>query len=151
MEKTVGPKAKERKPLQVLQPAGTDKNTLVGADRIFKSNKSKEIKSKQNSMGTVKKDVAKHKKVVKKNKAAQTEQKKNIKIKADDLMSDNPSENYWQILAEKRQMALVDTLEDNKKLVEHITKLKETNQIYKEMLDEMKTLTEVLLGKTDVN
>lgn len=57
---------------------------------------------------------------------------------------DNPSENYWQILAERRRMALMDALEENKKLREHIEKLEEENHVYKEMLDETRTLVEVL-------
>lgn len=57
---------------------------------------------------------------------------------------DNPNENYWQILAERRRMALVDTLEENKKLARDIEKLEEENRIYKEMLDETKLFVEVL-------
>lgn len=61
-------------------------------------------------------------------------------------MSDlaNPSENYWQLLAERRRVALADTLEENKTLRQRIEKLKEENHEYKEMLDETKTLIEVL-------
>lgn len=56
----------------------------------------------------------------------------------------NPSENYWQLLAERRRVALMDTLEQNKILRQRIEKLKEENREYKEMLDETKTLIEVL-------
>lgn len=38
----------------------------------------------------------------------------------------------------------MDTLEKNKKLVQQIEKLEEENRIYKEMLDETRTLIEVL-------
>lgn len=58
--------------------------------------------------------------------------------------SDNPSDNYLQVLAERRRMVLLDTLEENKKLYQRIEKLEEENRIYKEMLDETKTLIEVL-------
>ncbi|XP_011701810.1 PREDICTED: uncharacterized protein LOC105458304 isoform X2 [Wasmannia auropunctata] len=132
---------KDRKPLHVLQPAATDKETLVGADRIFKPIISKEARAKQNVTEIIKKDAPK--KVTKKNKAIQTVREK-IEIEAEDLTSDNPGENYWQILAERRQMALVGTLEENKKLVQDIERLEEENRVYKEMLDETKLLVEVL-------
>lgn len=41
-------------------------------------------------------------------------------------------------------MALADILEENKILRQRIEKLKEENREYKEMLDETKTLIEVL-------
>lgn len=47
-------------------------------------------------------------------------------------------------MAERRRMVLVDTLEENKKLYQRIEKLEEENRIYKEMLDETRTLIEVL-------
>lgn len=47
-------------------------------------------------------------------------------------------------MAEKRRVALADTLEENKTLRQRIEKLKEENREYKEMLDETKTLIEIL-------
>jgi len=41
-------------------------------------------------------------------------------------------------------VALADTLEENKTLRQRIEKLKEENREYKEMLDETKTLIEIL-------
>ncbi|XP_012525949.1 geminin isoform X2 [Monomorium pharaonis] len=138
-------KTKERKPLHVLQPAATDKEILVGADRILRSTKSKESKTKQHmTENIIKKDASKYKKMIKKNKAVQTTSEEKIKIELEDLTSDNPSENYWQILAQRRQMALTDVLEENKKLRQEIKKLEEENRVYKEMLDETKALVEVL-------
>lgn len=55
-----------------------------------------------------------------------------------------PSENYWEVLAERRRMALEDALEDNKELTERVEKLEEENRIYKEMLEESRSLVEVL-------
>lgn len=55
-----------------------------------------------------------------------------------------PSENYWEVLAERRRIALEDALEDNKELTERVEKLEEENLIYKEMLDESRSLVEVL-------
>lgn len=140
---TVTPQEKVRKPLQVLQPAATDRETLVGADRILRCIQSKE-KAKGDKTKMIKKDVSKCKKITSKNKAIQTAQEK-VEIEPEDLTSiANPSENYWQLLAERRKVALVNTLEENKKLSQRIEKLEEENRIYKEMLDETKTLIEVL-------
>ncbi|XP_077267603.1 uncharacterized protein LOC143900300 [Temnothorax americanus] len=136
--KTVAPKIKDRKPLHTLVA-----NTLVGADRTLRSCKSKEAKTKRDVTNTGEKNTSKCTKVTKKNKAVQTTREK-IQIEIEDLTSDKPSENYWQIMAERRQTALVDALKENEKLVRQIEKLEEENHVYKEMLDEMRTLVEVL-------
>lgn len=47
-------------------------------------------------------------------------------------------------MAERRRVALADALGENKTLRQRIEKLKEENREYKEMLDETKTLIEVL-------
>lgn len=54
-----------------------------------------------------------------------------------------PSENYWEVLAERRRIALEDALEDNRELTERVETLEEENRIYKEMLDESRALVEV--------
>ena len=48
-----------------------------------------------------------------------------------------PSEKYWEVLAERRRVALQDALEENQILSEQV-------QVYKEMLDESRALVEVL-------
>jgi len=58
--------------------------------------------------------------------------------------TDNPSENYWQVLAGKRQIALENTLAENKNLEQQIEILEEKLDIYKKQLDETKTLIEIL-------
>lgn len=55
-----------------------------------------------------------------------------------------PSENYWEVLAERRRIALEDALEENSVLNERIAKLEEENRVCKEMLDETRALVEVL-------
>lgn len=55
-----------------------------------------------------------------------------------------PSENYWEVLAERRRIALEDALEDNRELIGRVEKLEEENRIYKEMLEESRSLVEVL-------
>lgn len=61
-----------------------------------------------------------------------------------DLISEEPSTDYWRILAEKRAESLNVSLEENERLKQHIDALKEENRICKEMLDESKHLVEVL-------
>ncbi|XP_011259001.1 geminin [Camponotus floridanus] len=145
-----------RKPLQILQPAATDKKILVGGDKVFRSTKQKQLKEKtKGNMAKTKKD-AKSKKVTTENKAIQTVREEELMIESEDLTSiANPSENYWQLLAERRRVALADTLGENKTLRQCIEKLKEENREYKEMLDETKTLIEVLQEeietKDDIN
>lgn len=55
-----------------------------------------------------------------------------------------PSENYWEVVAERRRIALSDALDENKKYAERIATLEEENRIYKEQLDECKSLIDVL-------
>ena len=80
-----------------------------------------------------------------KDKACQTARGDKIKIEVEDLTSEaGPSENYWEILAERRRIALDDALEENKELSERIERLEEEKRTYKEMLDETRALVEVL-------
>ncbi|XP_070169751.1 geminin-like [Polyergus mexicanus] len=148
-ETIIASEDKIRKSLHELQPSATDKETLVGADRMIKSTqKSKKAKSKRN-VSQITKDGSKHKDVKTKDKAVQTVQEgtKRVQIEPEDLTSTDvagPSENYWQILSERRRIALKDALEKNEELVEHIEKLEEENRVYKEMLNETRALVAVL-------
>ncbi|XP_018317904.1 geminin [Mycetomoellerius zeteki] len=146
---TVTSEDKVRKSLHELQPSATDKETLVGADRMIKSTQqTKEAKSKKSVPTKKKKDVSKNQvKVITNNKAVQTVKEEKREIDAEDLTCTDiagPSENYWQVLAERRRLALKDTLEENKELTKRNEKLEEENRIYKLMLDEARTLIEVL-------
>lgn len=53
------------------------------------------------------------------------------------IFTAGPSENYWEVLAERRGIALQDALEENQILHERL-------KVYKEMLDESRALVEVL-------
>ena len=138
---------KVRKSLHELQPSATDKETLVGADRMVKSTQqSKKAKPKRNVSQT-RKDDPKYKSVKTKDKAVQTIREKKAQIEAEDLTSTDaagPSENYWQVLAERRRIALKDALEKNEELVQYVEKLEEEKRTYKEMLNETTALVEVL-------
>ncbi|KAL2733662.1 geminin-like isoform X1 [Vespula maculifrons] len=140
--------AKVRKSLHVLQPAATDKENLVGGGRMFKADlpfKDALKKDIKNTSEKSKKESKTRKKIVYKHKAVQTARGEKIKIEVEDLTSEaGPSENYWEVLAERRRIALDDALEENKELREHISKLQEENRLCKEMLDETRALVEVL-------
>lgn len=140
--------AKVRKFLNVLQPAATDKENLVGAGRMLKTTQTvkdplkKDVKDISEKP---KKENTKRKKVVYKHKAVQTARGDKIKIEVEDLTSEaGPSENYWEVLAERRRIALEDALEENRDLTERVAKLVEENRLCKEMLDETRALVEVL-------
>lgn len=67
------------------------------------------------------------------------------KVTVEDLTNpEGASENYWQILAEKRQVALQDALDENEKLHKIIDDLKEENVLFKQMLDEANSFVEVI-------
>lgn len=55
-----------------------------------------------------------------------------------------PSDNYWEIIAERRRIALDESLEENRRLHEENESLKEENRLCKDMLEESKSLVEVL-------
>ncbi|KRT85131.1 hypothetical protein AMK59_904 [Oryctes borbonicus] len=120
-----------RKTLKVLQQTATDKENLAGRPNL-----------KESKMA-VDQEV-KRKKLV--HKTVQTE---TPKVDADDLTCDEPSENYWRTIAEKRAEALNDSLQENERLRDQVHNLQEENRICKEMLDESKTLINTLQEMMD--
>lgn len=126
-----------RKSLKTLQHTATDKENLTG--RPYKITL-KEAIVKDTKDITDKIDL-KRKKISNKSIQAGSDNK----IKAEDLVSeDGPSENYWEVVAERRRIALEETLEENRLLHERIEELEEENRISKQMLEETKSLVEVL-------
>ncbi|CAH0715693.1 unnamed protein product, partial [Brenthis ino] len=122
-----------RKSLKTLQHTATDTENLVG--RPSKSLKHQLIQ-----------EPAVHVEVKRKNLSTK-EIQVNLenKISADDLTNpEGASERYWQILAEKRQVALQEALEENEKLRKVIEDLKEENSQFKQMLDEANSFVEVI-------
>lgn len=143
--KTVAPEDKVRPSLHVLQPAATDKENLVGGGRMLRSALATKEGLKSEITEKPKHDATKRKKATLKDKAVQTARGDKILIEVEDLTSEaGPSENYWEVLAERRRIALQDALEENKELSDHVEKLEEENRVYKEMLDESRALIEVL-------
>ncbi|KMQ83087.1 Geminin [Lasius niger] len=113
---------------------------------VKSTQQSKKAKPKRNVSQT-RKDDPKYKSVKTKDKAVQTIREKKAQIEAEDLTSTDaagPSENYWQVLAERRRIALKDALEKNEELVQYVEKLEEEKRTYKEMLNETTALVEVL-------
>lgn len=67
------------------------------------------------------------------------------KITVEDLTSeDGPSEQYWEVLAERRRLALEESLAENMELYEKVNSLEEELSLSKEMLQEARNLVEVL-------
>ncbi|XP_076627595.1 geminin DNA replication inhibitor isoform X1 [Colletes latitarsis] len=143
--KTATSEDKVRKSLHVLQPAANDKENLVGGGRMLRSALSAKETVKSELHDKKKQDDSKRKKITFRDKGVQTARGDKIKIEVEDLTSEaGPSENYWEVLAERRRIALEDALEENKELFDRIEKLEEENHVYKEMLDESRALVEVL-------
>ncbi|XP_011495135.1 PREDICTED: uncharacterized protein LOC105360057 [Ceratosolen solmsi marchali] len=163
---TIISERKARKSLHLLQPAATDKENLVGAGRHLRSLSTSKQIIKNEISDMMKEDINKIfnktvlvkrdscKKVIDKHnieckklqndckmlndKYVQTESNEQIEIFNKDLSSKlGPSENYWELLAERRRIALHDALAENHILTDQIC-------IYKEMLDEARALVEVL-------
>ncbi|KAF5277173.1 hypothetical protein FQR65_LT03879 [Abscondita terminalis] len=125
-----------RNTLKVLQEVANKEN-LVGRSHL------KDIKL----AGDITNHEVKQKKVA--NKAVQTG---DTAVTTDDLTRDEPSVDYWRLLAEQRGNALDDSLQENERLKDQIESLEEENRICKEMLEESKHLVAVLqemLGPED--
>lgn len=66
-------------------------------------------------------------------------------IPIEDLTTlEGPSEQYWEVLAERRRLALEESLAENQELYEKVNALEEELKQSKEMLDEARNLVEVL-------
>ncbi|XP_049792827.1 geminin [Schistocerca nitens] len=126
-----------RKSLHVLQPAARDKENLVGPGREMPSSGKDNSKIKNVSE---KDQNLKKKKLC--NKSVQTDPEKEL-ISAEDLTStEEPSENYWKVLAERRRVALEDALKENELLHQKISILEEEKEVCEAMLEETKTLVD---------
>lgn len=90
-------------------------------------------------------EMQRRKKITFKDRGCQTGNGEKITIELEDLTSEaGPSEQYWEVLAERRRIALEDALDENKELTERVARLEEEKRTYKEMLDETRALVEVL-------
>ncbi|KAF9797383.1 hypothetical protein SFRURICE_005859 [Spodoptera frugiperda] len=122
-----------RKSLKTLQHTAADRENLVGRP-------SKSLKHQLSQESPV--DVE----VKRKNLSTkETQANLDTTITVDDLTNpEGPSEKYWQLLAEKRQVALQEALDENEKLRKIIEDLKEENTLFKQMLEEANSFVEVI-------
>lgn len=122
-----------RRSLKTLQHTATDTENLVG--RPSKSLKHHIAQDNVINVEIKKKNVS----------TKETQVNLENKISAEDLTNpDGASERYWHILAEKRQVALQEALDENEKLRKVIEDLKQENVQYKQMLDEANSFVEVI-------
>ncbi|KAL1457482.1 hypothetical protein WDU94_007709 [Cyamophila willieti] len=130
-----------RRFLQTLQHSSVDKENLVGGGNKMKDvNTENEKQTKVITPSTKNKgDKASH-------------QTASLK---DDLTNDVPSEHYWKLLAEKRRVALEESLKENETLHNKVKLLEEENSVVKDMLKEatelVQTLTEIVQENVDEN
>lgn len=93
----------------------------------------------------------KRKKTAVQSQSCQTSPEKKVtapakpQITVEDLTTEEgPSEQYWEVLAERRRQALEESLAENMELYEKVNSLEEELSLSKEMLQEAKNLVEVL-------
>lgn len=68
-----------------------------------------------------------------------------LTVTEEDLTSlEGPSQQYWEVLAEKRRLALEESLSENLELYEKVSSLEEELNTSKQMLQEARNLVEVL-------
>lgn len=123
-----------RRSLKTLQHSANDRENLVGRP-------TKGLKHQLSQESPGESVEVKRKNLLSK----ETQANLDTKISEDDLT--NPkgaSEKYWQILAEKRQLALQDALDENEKLRKTIEELKEENASLKQMLEEANSFVEII-------
>lgn len=119
--------------LKTVQPTANDNKNLVGRpSKRFKHQISQE---NNEPVEVKKKNVA--------NKETQANLDGNI-IEDDLINTDEPSGKYWQILAEKRQIALQEFLDKNAKLLEIIEHYKKENAVLKQMVSEANSFVEIV-------
>lgn len=138
----------QRKTLKVLQGAATNKENLAGR-KIDKLNRLKGS-SVITSELTAKRKKTETKAVETQTSPGQRTQQLQLQqktITVEDLTSNDeagPSEHYWERLAERRRVALEDSLNENKRLYEHIESLEEELNTSRQELEEAKHLVAIL-------
>ncbi|KAI4503254.1 hypothetical protein M0802_001476 [Mischocyttarus mexicanus] len=124
----------------------------VKSELLLQDTEKKDIKGRSKSNVKSKKGSTKNKKFDYKDSTVQTNTEELIKIELEDFnVEGGPSENYWQVIAERRRIALDDTLDENKRLHDYIESLQEENRLCNEMLNETRTLVEVLQEMIEEN
>uniref|UniRef100_A0A1E1WQR7 Geminin n=1 Tax=Pectinophora gossypiella TaxID=13191 RepID=A0A1E1WQR7_PECGO len=123
-----------RKSLKTLQRVADDQENLVGRP-------SKSLKHQLSQESVVEVEIKKKLSTSTK----ETQADLHNKISVDDLTNpEGASDTYWKILADKRQVALQEALDENERLRKIIEDLKEENTQIKQMLDEANSFVEVI-------
>jgi geminin len=133
--------------LKVLQKTAIDKENLIGRTPAFIG---KEQLAKKTSISELVSSTPDSNKRIKASTSSQSCQTSPSleavnKITEEDLTSDESvSEHYWEILAEKRRVALEESLVENEELYDRIGSLESELNESKKLLDETRSLVEVL-------
>lgn len=124
--------------------------SAIGAGKLPSFLAHKELAKKTLFTGTDPAEAIemKRKKVVQSQSSQTSPEKKQASkptITEEDLTSlEGPSQQYWEVLAEKRRLALEESLSENMELYEKISSLEEELSTSKQMLQESRNLVEVL-------
>uniref|UniRef100_A0A1B0DRB6 Uncharacterized protein n=2 Tax=Phlebotomus papatasi TaxID=29031 RepID=A0A1B0DRB6_PHLPP len=140
-----------RRTFKVLQKNAKDKENLVGRSIVPIG---KEILGKQKAELEEEKSGQKKRKQTSQHVQTDSEESCDQQITEADLTSTaGPSQKYWEILAEKRRVALEDALKENEALHEEVKSLKAELDQAHAMLDEtnkmVETLSEMIQGNEE--
>lgn len=135
--------------MKVLQKTATDKENLVGRMPAFIG---KEHLAKKTSFtDTASTPDNKRIKASTSSQSCQTTPSLEARqITEEDLTSDEVvSENYWEVLAEKRRVALEESLTENEELYDRIGSLESELNQSRKLLEETRNLVDVLTEMLD--
>lgn len=133
-----------RKSLKVLQKTATDKENLIGRTPAFigKEQLAKKTPIISDALSTP--DNKRIKASTSSQSCQTTPSLEGKTITEEDLTTEEVGEHYWEILAEKRRVALEESLIENEELYERIGTLESELNEKDKVLQESKNLVEVL-------
>ncbi|XP_059616575.1 geminin [Phlebotomus argentipes] len=141
-----------RRTFKILQKNAVDKENLVGRPILSAG---KEALTKQKAEFDEEKIVQKKRKPSTATQHVQTDSEESCdvqQITESDLTSTaGPSQKYWEILAEKRRVALEDALSENEALHGKIASLNAELDVSRQMLAEAQELVGVLTEMLEEN
>ncbi|XP_055684200.1 geminin [Lutzomyia longipalpis] len=138
-----------RRTFKVLQKNAKDKENLVGRPIVPSG---KEGLAKQKADFDEDKVAQKKRKQTTTSQHVQTDSEESCdqQITETDLTTTaGPSHKYWEILAEKRRVALEDALKENESLHDKIASLEAELKVSREMLEETQNLVTILTEMLD--
>jgi len=127
----------KRRPLTPIQKKkGSWENEMVGRQKSKSADESSTSKDKSTHK-VLSGFIAKRKLI---EKSVQTDNENN----ADLVTSDDPSLEYWKLLAEERRVALEEALQENQTLIEKADALQAENNHLNDLLEDAKALAEMI-------